>query len=77
MGLFATDDALFLVPGDSPIQTWDDWVAAAQADRLVVGGIGTVNVDFIVSRPGRAHRPAGASVIVLMSLDLRLMGGRS
>ncbi len=49
VGLFATDDALILVPGDSPIQTWDDWVAAAQADRLVVGGIGTVNVDFIVS----------------------------
>lgn len=49
VGLFATDDALILVPGDSPIQTWEDWVAAAQADRLVVGGIGTVNVDFIVS----------------------------
>lgn len=49
VGLFATDDALILVPGDSPIQSWEDWVAAAQAERLVVGGIGTVNVDFIVS----------------------------
>jgi len=47
--LFATDDALLLVPGSSPIQTWEDWVAAAKGERLVVGGIGTVNVDFIVS----------------------------
>lgn len=47
--LTATDDAVFLVPGDSPIQSWEDWVEAAQAERLVVGGIGTVNVDFIVS----------------------------
>lgn len=49
VGLFATDDALLLVDGDSPIQDWDGWVQAAQAERLVVGGIGTVNVDFIVS----------------------------
>ncbi len=49
VGLFATDDAVFLVPGDSPIKDWDGWVDAAKKDRLVVGGIGTVNVDFIVS----------------------------
>ncbi len=50
VGLLATDDAVFLVPGDSPIQTWEDWVEAAKADRLVVGGIGTVNVDYIVAQ---------------------------
>ena len=50
VGLLATDDAVFLVPGDSPIQTWEDWVEAAKADRLTVGGIGTVNVDYIVAQ---------------------------
>ncbi|TYP80696.1 Bug family tripartite tricarboxylate transporter substrate binding protein [Blastococcus xanthinilyticus] len=49
VGLFATDDALLLVPGEGPIDTWEQWVEAAKAERLVVGGIGTVNVDFIVS----------------------------
>jgi putative tricarboxylic transport membrane protein len=49
VGLFATDDALLLVRGDSPVQEWDDWVELAKQDTLVVGGIGTVNVDFIVS----------------------------
>jgi putative tricarboxylic transport membrane protein len=50
VGLFATDDAVFLVPGSSPIQDWEGWVTAAKAERLVVGGIGTVNVDFIVAQ---------------------------
>jgi putative tricarboxylic transport membrane protein len=49
VGLFATDDALLLVPGDSDVQDWDGWVEKAKSERLVVGGIGTVNVDFIVS----------------------------
>jgi putative tricarboxylic transport membrane protein len=49
VGLFATDDALLLVKGDSPAQDWDGWVELAKKERLVVGGIGTVNVDFIVS----------------------------
>jgi putative tricarboxylic transport membrane protein len=49
VGLFATDDALLLVKGDSPIEDWDGWVETAKKERLVVGGIGTVNVDFIVS----------------------------
>ena len=49
MGLFATDDALLLVKGDSPAKDWDGWVDMAKKERLVVGGIGTVNVDFIVS----------------------------
>jgi putative tricarboxylic transport membrane protein len=50
VGLFATDDAVFLVPGDSPIQDWDGFVEAAQQERKVIGGIGTVNVDFIVAQ---------------------------
>jgi putative tricarboxylic transport membrane protein len=49
VGLFATDDALLLVKGDSPVEDWDGWVDLAKKERLVVGGIGTVNVDFIVS----------------------------
>lgn len=49
VGLFATDDAVFVVPGDSEFQTWEDWVEYASAqESVVVGGIGTVNVDFIL-----------------------------
>lgn len=49
IGLFATDDAVFVVPEDSDIETWEDWVAYAQEQgTVVVGGIGTVNVDFIL-----------------------------
>ena len=49
VGLFATDDAVFVVPGDSEFETWEDWVDyATSQDSVVVGGIGTVNVDFIL-----------------------------
>lgn len=49
VGLFATDDALFLVDGKKNITTWKDWVSwAKKQDEVVVGGIGTVNVDFIL-----------------------------
>jgi putative tricarboxylic transport membrane protein len=49
VGLFANDDALFVVPGDSEFQTWEDWVDFAKGEEsVVVGGIGTVNVDFIL-----------------------------
>jgi putative tricarboxylic transport membrane protein len=49
VGLFATDDALFLVPGKSDMKTWEDWVSFAKDKGTVtVGGIGTVNVDFIL-----------------------------
>lgn len=50
VGLFATDDAVFLVSGDSPVKDWDGWVETAKKERVVVGGIGTVNVDFIVAQ---------------------------
>ncbi len=50
VGLFATDDALFVVPGDSEFNTWEDWVEHAKGadDKVVLGGISTVNVDFIL-----------------------------
>jgi putative tricarboxylic transport membrane protein len=48
VGLFATDDALFLVRPKSGIRTWEEWVSFAKRKGTVtVGGIGTVNVDFI------------------------------
>ncbi len=50
VGLFATDDALFMVKGDNPAQDWESFVEMAkEKGRVVVGGIGTVNVDFIVA----------------------------
>jgi putative tricarboxylic transport membrane protein len=49
VGKFANDDALFVVPGESDFQTWEDWVEFAKGEEsVVVGGIGTVNVDFIL-----------------------------
>jgi putative tricarboxylic transport membrane protein len=49
VGLFATDDALFVLPGDSELETWEDWVEQAKSqERVVLGGIGTVNVDYIL-----------------------------
>jgi putative tricarboxylic transport membrane protein len=49
VGLLATDDALLLVDGASGVKTFDDWVGhAKQKGTVVVGGIGTVNVDFIL-----------------------------
>ncbi|OAN33374.1 transporter [Mycolicibacterium iranicum] len=49
VGLLATDDALLLVNGDSDIKTYEDWVTFAKnKGTVVVGGIGTVNVDFIL-----------------------------
>lgn len=49
VGLFATDDLIFTVPASSDIETWEDWLEYAEDENSVsVGGIGTVNVDFIV-----------------------------
>lgn len=49
VGLFAADNALLSVHGNSDVEDFDDWVAYAQAEgQVVVGGIGTVNVDYIV-----------------------------
>ena len=49
VGLFSSDDALFIVSGDNPIKTWEEWVSFAKdKGSVVVGGIGPVNVDFIL-----------------------------
>ncbi|WP_006243486.1 Bug family tripartite tricarboxylate transporter substrate binding protein [Mycolicibacterium tusciae] len=49
VGLMATDDALLLVDGKSNIKSFEDWVNFAKGKgKVVVGGIGTVNVDFIL-----------------------------
>lgn len=49
IGLFATDDTLFVTPGSSDITTWEDWVQHAEDQgKVSVGGIGTVNVDYII-----------------------------
>lgn len=51
VGLVASDHALLLSAGTSPWRDFDQWVAhAAAAGTVVVGGIGTVNVDFIVQQ---------------------------
>lgn len=50
VGLLATDDALLLVDGKSGVKTFEDWVNFAKGKgKVVVGGIGTVNVDFILN----------------------------
>ena len=50
VGLMATDDALLLVDGKKPVKTYEDWVkfAKSKGGKVVVGGIGTVNVNFIL-----------------------------
>ncbi len=49
VGLFATDDALFVVTPKTKITTWEQWVDYAKKKGTVaVGGIGTVNVDYIL-----------------------------
>ena len=50
VALLATDDLLFLVRGDSPIRTLQDFIRTARQQRVTVGGIGTIQVDFIVPR---------------------------
>lgn len=48
IALMATDDLLFLVPGDAPYATLADFVEAAQANNMKIGGIGAANVDRLV-----------------------------
>jgi putative tricarboxylic transport membrane protein len=49
VGLFSSDDAIFTLNGDNPINTWEEWVDYAQGEKsVVVGGIGPLNVDFIL-----------------------------
>ncbi|MFG1705041.1 Bug family tripartite tricarboxylate transporter substrate binding protein [Nonomuraea sp. M3C6] len=49
VGLLATDNALFVVNSTSKITSWQQWVQHAKTKgKVAVGGIGTVNVDFIL-----------------------------
>ena len=48
IALLATDDLLLLVPGDSEIDSIEEFVEHAKQNPMTIGGIGAVNVDFIV-----------------------------
>ena len=48
VALLATDDLVLVVNGDSEIQNIEEFIAAAKANPINIGGTGTVNVDFIV-----------------------------
>ena len=48
VALLATDDLLLLVNGDSEIETLEQFIEQAKQDSPTIGGIGAVNVDFIV-----------------------------
>ncbi len=48
VALLATDDLVLVVNGSSNIQNIDEFIAAAKAGPMNIGGTGTVNVDFIV-----------------------------
>ncbi len=48
VALLATDDLVLVVNGSSEIQNIEEFIAAAKARPMNIGGTGTVNVDFIV-----------------------------
>jgi putative tricarboxylic transport membrane protein len=50
VALLATDDMLMLVGKDSKIRTLQEFIAAAKAKPPSIGGIGAVNIDFIVPK---------------------------
>jgi len=50
VALLASDDMLLLVSKDSKIRTLQEFVAAAKAKPPSIGGIGAVNIDFIVPK---------------------------
>jgi putative tricarboxylic transport membrane protein len=50
VALLATDDLLLLVNGDSEIKTIEDFIEHAKQEPPTIGGIGVVNVDFIVPK---------------------------
>jgi putative tricarboxylic transport membrane protein len=49
IGMLATDDTLFVVRSDAPYDTMEEFVAAAKEKSLPVGGIATINIDFIMA----------------------------
>jgi putative tricarboxylic transport membrane protein len=50
IALLATDDLVLLVNGDSEIDSFEEWLEVARSETLAIGGIGAVNVDFIVPK---------------------------
>jgi putative tricarboxylic transport membrane protein len=50
VALLASDDMLLLVSKDSKIKTLAEFIAAAKAKPPAIGGIGAVNIDFIVPK---------------------------
>jgi len=50
VALLASDDMLLLVNKGSKIRTLQEFVAAAKAKPPSIGGIGAVNIDFIVPK---------------------------
>ncbi|HZM33230.1 MAG TPA: tripartite tricarboxylate transporter substrate binding protein [Burkholderiales bacterium] len=50
VALLASDDMLILVNKGSSAKTLQDFIAAAKAKPPSIGGIGTVNIDFIVPK---------------------------
>lgn len=50
IAMLATDDTLFVVKEDAPYDSLEEFVAAAKKESLPVGGIATINIDFIISK---------------------------
>jgi putative tricarboxylic transport membrane protein len=50
IGMLATDDTLFVVREDSPYDSLEEFVAAAKEESLPIGGIATINIDFIMAK---------------------------
>ena len=50
VALLATDDLVLLVNGDSEIDSFEQFIESAKENPPTIGGIGTVNVDFIVPK---------------------------
>ncbi len=50
VALLASDDMLLLVNKDSKVRTLAEFIAAAKAKPPSIGGIGAVNIDFIVPK---------------------------
>ena len=48
IALLATDDLVLVVTGDFDIDSFEEFIERAKEDPPTIGGIGAVNVDFIV-----------------------------
>jgi putative tricarboxylic transport membrane protein len=48
VALLASDDMVLLVQGNSDIDSLEAFVEVAREERMSIGGIGAVNVDFII-----------------------------